>query len=48
VVRTQETRVGSLVLEKTGEELKVTGGEGALALARGTSFRRAAGDTCQA
>jgi SAM-dependent methyltransferase len=48
VVRTQETKVGALVLEKTGEELKVTDGEGALALARGTSFRKAAGDTCRA
>lgn len=48
VVRTQQTKVGALVLEKSGEELKVTGGEGALALARGTSFRKAAGDTCRA
>ncbi|TFZ00349.1 hypothetical protein [Ramlibacter humi] len=46
VLRTQATKVGSLVLEKRGEELKVTGAEGALALVRGTSFRRAEGASC--
>jgi SAM-dependent methyltransferase len=46
VLRTQSTKVGALVLEKQGEELKVTDGEGALALARGTAFRRSEADTC--
>jgi hypothetical protein len=38
--------VGALVLEKQGEELKVTDGDGALALARGTAFRRSEGASC--
>ena len=46
VLRTQSTRVGALVLEKQGEALTVTEGEGALALARGTSFRRGEGPAC--
>ncbi len=46
VLRTQSTKVGTLVLEKQGEELRVTGGDGLLALARGTSFRRSEGATC--
>ena len=46
VLRTQSTKVGALVLEKQGEELKVTDGEGPLALARGTAFRRGEGETC--
>ena len=46
VVRTQATKVGALVLERHGEELKVTGGDGPLVLARGQSFRRAGGDAC--
>jgi hypothetical protein len=46
VLRTQDTPVGSLVLEKQGEELKVTDAQGALALVRGTSFRRSAAATC--
>ncbi|TFZ02365.1 class I SAM-dependent methyltransferase [Ramlibacter henchirensis] len=46
VLRTQETRVGVLVLEKQGEELKVTEGDGPLALARGTSFRRGGNGSC--
>lgn len=46
VLRTQSTKVGSLVLEKQGDQLKVTGAEGALALVRGTSFRRAEGASC--
>lgn len=45
-VRTQATRHGSLVLELSGDELKVTGGEGALALARGAAFQRASGTAC--
>jgi hypothetical protein len=46
VLHTQSTRHGSLVLQAAGNELRVTGGEGLLALARGMSFRRAAGDRC--
>ncbi|HWP13794.1 MAG TPA: methyltransferase domain-containing protein [Ramlibacter sp.] len=46
MLRTQATRVGSLVLTMAGDELAVTSGEGALALARGATFRRAAGATC--
>lgn len=41
-------RHGSLVLHARGGELRVTGGEGALALLRGTSLRRAAGPDCGA
>lgn len=46
VLRTQATRVGALVLEQVGEELKVVDGDGPLAMARGTSFRKAAGAGC--
>ncbi len=46
VLRTQSTKVGALVLEKQGEELLVTGGDGLIALARGTSFRRSDGHSC--
>lgn len=46
VLRTQATRVGALVLEKQGEQLKVTDGDGPLALVRGQSFRRSNGDSC--
>ena len=46
VLRTQSTKVGALVLEKQGEELLVTGGDGLIALARGTSFRRSDGAYC--
>jgi SAM-dependent methyltransferase len=45
-VRTEATRAGSLVLAMAGNELSVTGGEGALALARGATFRRATGTAC--
>lgn len=45
-LRTQATRHGSLVLEMTGDELRVTDGEGALALARGAAFQRANGSAC--
>jgi SAM-dependent methyltransferase len=46
-LRTQATRHGSLVLEMTGDdELQVTDGEGALALARGAAFQRANGSAC--
>lgn len=46
VLRTEEHRNGSLVLEAHGEELRVTDGTGPLALTRGQSFRRAANGSC--
>ncbi|KQT08726.1 SAM-dependent methyltransferase [Ramlibacter sp. Leaf400] len=46
VLRTQSTRVGALVLEKQGDELTVKEGDGPLALARGTAFRRGEGEAC--
>jgi hypothetical protein len=45
-LRTQPTRHGALVLELAGDGLRVADGEGALALARGASFRRATGAAC--
>jgi SAM-dependent methyltransferase len=45
-LQTQSTRHGSLQLERTGEALRVSGGDGALALVQGTSFQRATGDSC--
>lgn len=45
-LRTEATKYGSLVLEATGGELKIMGGDGALALARGNAFRRASGVAC--
>jgi hypothetical protein len=45
-LRTQATKYGSLILEATGGELKIMGGDGPLALAKGTAFRRAAGLAC--
>ena len=47
-LRTQATKYGSLVLEATGGELKIMGGDGPLALARGNAFRRASGNGCGA
>jgi SAM-dependent methyltransferase len=46
VLRTQSTRVGALVLELEGEKLKVTDGEGALALVRGQAFTRTDAEAC--
>lgn len=46
-LRTQATKYGSLVLEAAGSELHVTGGEGALALASGSTFRKARAEGCQ-
>ena len=43
---TQSTRHGSLVLERAGDELRVTGGDGLLAMARGATFQRASGGAC--
>lgn len=45
-LRTQSTRIGSLVLERAGNELRVAGGEGPIALARGATFRLAGGTGC--
>lgn len=46
VLRTQSTKVGALVLQQQGDELMVTGGDGLIALARGTSFRRSERESC--
>lgn len=46
VLHTQSTKVGALVLEARADELMITGGDGLIALARGTSFRRAPGASC--
>lgn len=45
-LRTQATRYGSLVLTAAGGELRITGGDGPLALVHGNSFKRAQGDAC--
>lgn len=46
VLRTQATKVGALVLERQGDQLKVTDGDGPLALVRGQVFRRTDAGTC--
>jgi SAM-dependent methyltransferase len=46
-LRTEVIRAGSLLLTMAGDELSVTSGEGALALARGATFRRASGAACE-
>lgn len=45
-LHTQATRHGSLVLQRAGDELHVTGGDGLLAMARGATFQRASGAAC--
>ena len=45
-IRTEAHRVGSLVLEAAGNELKVTGGEGMVTILRGQTFARATGPSC--
>jgi hypothetical protein len=45
-VRTDPQRNESLELQAQSDELRVTGGTGPLALLRGQSFTRAAGDSC--
>jgi hypothetical protein len=45
-LRTEATQLGSLVLEVQGDTLRVTGGEGPLALVKGTAFRRAGSGGC--
>ena len=47
VLRTQSTRHGSLELTQEGAQLRVSGGEGTLAMARGASFARASGPACR-
>ena len=46
VLHTQSSKVGALVLELQGDALRIIDGEGQLALVRGMSFSRAAGDSC--
>ncbi len=43
---TQETSAGQLELKREGERLQLTGGQGMLALAKGTSFTAATGGRC--
>lgn len=43
---TQATKLGSLVLQRAGDELRVTQGDGLLAMARGATFQRANGAAC--
>ncbi len=45
-LRTQSTRIGSLVMELDGDELRVTGGDGPLSLLRGAKFLRAPSSGC--
>jgi hypothetical protein len=45
-IRTQHSRVGSLVLEAQGGDLRVTSGDGMAAILRGQIFKRAAGTSC--
>ncbi len=47
VLRTQPTRHGALELTQEGAQLRVTGGEGTLAMARDASFARATGAACR-
>ncbi|MFD0667427.1 SAM-dependent methyltransferase [Ramlibacter sp. MAHUQ-53] len=46
VLRTQETRDGALELQAEGDALVLRSGPGPLALARGATFRRTAGERC--
>ncbi len=43
---TEETAVGSLVLERDGQALRLAGGKGPVALAKGNSFTAAKGSDC--
>ena len=45
-LRTSETKQGSLVLEIAGDQMRVTGGTGPIALTRGQSFTRTQADRC--
>jgi hypothetical protein len=44
---TQETEVGQLELRREGERLVLTGGRGAIAMVRGTSFNAATQGRCE-
>ncbi len=46
VLHTQATKIGSLVLERAGDELRVTGGDGIIALARGATFQLSGAGSC--
>jgi hypothetical protein len=46
ILRTEPTRHGSLEMELAGDLLRLVGGQGPIALARGTSFHRATGERC--
>jgi hypothetical protein len=46
VLHTQSTKIGSLVLERAGDDLHITGGDGVIALVRGAVFHRASGEAC--
>jgi hypothetical protein len=46
VLHTQNTKIGSLLLERAGDVLRITGGDGVIALARGATFQRAPGAAC--
>jgi len=45
-LRAPAGRHGELVLQVTGDTLRISGAEGNLALAQGQSFQRAAGGSC--
>jgi hypothetical protein len=45
-IRTDPQRNETLELEALGDQLRITGGTGPLALARGQSFTRASGGSC--
>ena len=47
VLRTQSTRVGSLEITQEGTQLRITGGDGSLAMARGATFSRTQGAACR-
>lgn len=46
VLHTQNTKIGSLLLERAGDVLRITGGDGIIALARGATFQRAPASAC--
>lgn len=46
VLHTQNTKIGSLLLERAGDVLRITGGDGVIALARGATFQLAPGGAC--
>ena len=46
VLRTQTTKIGSLMLERAGDELRITGGDGPAAIFTGLRFQRAPSGAC--